>query len=331
MRSYLPITALVSCLIIGDVFAEKTNAPELIVAVGAGGAPEYEEQFNAWADRWQSLANQVDANLTLIGVDAVGDDTDLVQLKTAIESSAASDDTPLVIVLIGHGTHLQDVAKFNLRGPDVSADDMTNWLADVKRPVALIQCASSSAAFLKKLSGPNRVVVTATRSSAEQNFARFGDYFSAALTNRQADLDHDDAVSLLEAFLFASDRVTRFYQQESRLATEHSLLDDNGDGLGTPGKFFRGIHAVKAAKDKAPLDGRRSHQIILFQLPDHVALAAEKLAERDAIEAEIDQLRQRKSSLGEDAFYEEFEPLMIRLARLYQKGDDEEAPKPEAR
>ena len=32
----------------------------------------------------------------------------------------------------------------------------------------------------------------------------------------------------------ASRNVARFYEQQSRLATEHALLDDNGDGLGTP-------------------------------------------------------------------------------------------------
>jgi hypothetical protein len=34
--------------------------------------------------------------------------------------------------------------------------------------------------------------------------------------------------------------VAEFYEADGRLATEHALLDDNGDSLGTPADFFRG-------------------------------------------------------------------------------------------
>ena len=46
--------------------------------------------------------------------------------------------------------------------------------------------------------------------------------------------DHDDEVSVLEAFLSASAKVGEFYESESRIATEHAPIDDNGDGKGTP-------------------------------------------------------------------------------------------------
>ncbi len=46
-----------------------------------------------------------------------------------------------------------------------------------------------------------------------------------------ADLDKDGQVSLLEAFLIASRRTLEFYKVEGRIATEHALIDDNGDGL----------------------------------------------------------------------------------------------------
>ena len=41
----------------------------------------------------------------------------------------------------------------------------------------------------------------------------------------------------LEAFLFASRKTTEFYKAENRLATEHALIEDNGDGLGTPDRI----------------------------------------------------------------------------------------------
>ena len=81
--------------------------------------------------------------------------------------------------------------------------------------------------------------VTATRSGYQHNYARFGKFLAEALSNPKNDLDKDGQISLLESFLSASHRTTEFYKTEGRLATEHALLDDNGDGLGTPATWFR--------------------------------------------------------------------------------------------
>ena len=96
----------------------------------------------------------------------------------------------------------------------------------------------------------NRVVVTATRSGDEQNFARFGQYLAEAIADPRADLDKDGQVSLLEAFLTASSRVDEYYRTRSQLATEHALLDDNGDRLGTPADWFRGVRATEARQGR---------------------------------------------------------------------------------
>ena len=166
-------------------------------------------------------------------------------------------------MLIGHGTFDGHTAKFNLRGPDVTAEELAEWLKPLKRPLAVINCASASAPFINRLAGENRVVITATKSGDEQNFARFGQYISAAIADPAADLDKDGQVSLLEAYLTACRQVAEFYEQEARLATEHALLDDNGDGLGTPAAWFRGLRATQRAKDGAALDGTRAHQFHL--------------------------------------------------------------------
>ncbi len=155
------------------------------------------------------------------------------------------------LVLIGHGTFDGKTARFNLRGPDVSAGELAEWLKPFERPLAIINCASASGPFINSLSGPNRVIVTATKSGFEHNFARFGDYLSQAMADPKADLDKDKQTSLLEAFLLASAGAREFYASESRLATEHALLDDNGDALGTAADWFKGIRAVKSARDGA--------------------------------------------------------------------------------
>ena len=55
------------------------------------------------------------------------------------------------------------------------------------------------------------------------------------------------------------------YKTDGRLATEHPLLEDNGDGLGTPPDWFRGIRATKKSADGTLPDGLRAHQFHLVR------------------------------------------------------------------
>ena len=210
-------------------------------------------------------------------------------------------------------------AKFNLRGPDVTDLELSEWLAPYKRPVVIINCASASGPFINRLSGNNRVVVTATKSGYETNFARFGQYLAEAIADQHADLDKDGQVSLLEAFLTASSRVDEYYRTHSQLATEHALLDDNGDRLGTPANWFRGVRATQRAKDGAALDGTRAHQLHLIPSDRERGIPAEIRQQRDQLELSIAALRDQKDKLGEEEYYVRLEKLMVELARLYRE------------
>ena len=128
------------------------------------------------------------------------------------------------------------------------------------------------------------MIISATRSGNEQNFTRFGQHFAEAIADPQGDLDQDGQTSLLEAFLSASARVAEFYKTEGRLATEHALIDDNGDGLGTPADWFRGTRATKQPKDGRSLDGLRAHQFHLVRSAEEQRLSAEARARRDELE-----------------------------------------------
>jgi hypothetical protein len=158
------------------------------------------------------------------------------------------------------------------------------------------------------------------------NYARFGGYLAGAIADPAADLDKDGQTSLLEAFLIASRRTADFYATEGRLATEHALLDDNGDGLGTPADWFRGVRAVKRAKDGASPDGLRAHQFQLVRGGADAALSAAARARRDDLELSIARLRDLKGSLEEAEYLRRLEPLLLDLARLYEKSEEEKAP-----
>jgi hypothetical protein len=309
------------------------DAPRVILVAGAEGTSDFGEQFAQWTERWTKAAGQASAKITIVGggkeppaaADQPTTENDKDRLRTLLEAEAKTGALPLWLVLIGHGTSDGREAKFNLRGPDVSATELASWLKPFERPLAVINCTSSSGPFMNKLAGPGRIVITATRSGSELNYARFGDYFSASIADLAADLDKDGQTSLLEAYLAASHRTEEFYKQEARLATEHALLDDNGDGLGTPAAWFEGIRAVKRAKDGAALDGSRAHQLHLVQSAREQSMPAELRKRRDELELAVEALRDKKAAMNEGEYYSQLEPLLIELAELYEKAEAETA------
>ncbi|MDY3560764.1 hypothetical protein R5W23_002010 [Gemmata sp. JC673] len=321
MSVLVALTAVLIGLAPGD-------RPHVLVVVGAAGTPEYGAAFQKWADRWQTAAQKGSSEFVCIGQEPEGKESDRDKLQALLARLPRASAAPLWVVLIGHGTDDGREARFNLRGPDVTARELADWLGPVKRPVAVVNCTSASGSFVTHLSGPDRVVVTATRSGSESNYARFGEHIANAIGDPTADLDKDGQVSLLEAFLTASDRVREFYRSEGRLATEHALLDDNGDKLGSAADWFQGVRAVKRAKDGAPVDGTRAHQWHLIPSARERALPAEVRKRRDELELALAGLRDQKSRIGEDEYYARVEKLMVELARLYATASPAPVPKP---
>ena len=313
MKSFLLLTSML-------LVAGANQPPTVVVVVGAAGSPEYGRRFRDWADRWVLAAERAGSRRLRIGDGADGEQPDRKRLEQALADQTRETAVPLWLVLIGHGTFDGQLAKFNLRGPDVSATELAEWLKPLNRPVVVVNCASSSAPFVNRLSASNRIVITATKSGFELNYARFGDHLSAAIVDPGADLDKDGQTSLLEAFLLASARLAEFYEQESRLQTETALIDDNGDGRGTPAAWFRGIHATRQAQGTGALpDGSRAHQLHLISSPNERDMPTQLRSRRDQLELKIVQLRQTKGvALDENQYYAALEPVMVELAELYR-------------
>ena len=293
-------------------------APEratLIIATGAPGETSYGEAFALWAKNWKTSGDAAGAQQTLITAE---DKTARDSIRKALEAAPKDGSAPLWLVLLGHGSFDGREGKFNLPGDDLAVSDLVQWLKPIQRPVVVVCAFSASGAFLKPLTAPNRIVITATRSGAENNYARFGGYLAETIAAPSADLDKDGQTSLLEAWLAAGQRTAEFYKNDDRLATEHALLDDNGDGFGTPPDWFQGIRVVKKSSDQRSPDGLRAHQIHLVPSAVERALPAAKKTERDALEHELAQLRETKSSLPEEEYFAKLEALLLRLAQLYR-------------
>ena len=338
----LPAWAVVALALLASSGAWAAEHARVILVAGAPGLDEYGAQFAAWTTNWEQAARQANANYTAIGLapsnslpseplleastpspsntgqSSTNSVSDREQLHAALDKEPKETTDELWLVFLGHGTYDGKDAKFNLRGPDVTAAELADWLKPFHRPIAVIIGSSSSGPFLKLLSAPGRVIVTSTRSGFEQNYSRFGRFLSEAIANPQADLDKDGQVSLLEAFLYASRQVAEFYTVEGRLATEHALLDDNGDGLGTPADWFRGVRAVKKSVEHAAPDGLRAHQFHLIRGEADRNLTTEQRQRRDQLEFEIAALRDKKAQLGEDEYYRQLETTLLKLAEFYR-------------
>jgi len=192
---------------------------------------------------------------------------------------------------------------------------LSDWLKPLKQEVAIIHTTSSSGGFLKSLSGKSRIVITSTKSPDEVFYARFGEHFAEAIGGlAEADLDQDKQVSLLEAFRHASKAAATFYENEGRLATEHALIEDNGDGVGTRSEIF---DAATPLQTGTALDGDRASQLVLVLSDEEQKLTDAQRNTRDGLERELKSLKEQRAKLSDDVYYTKLEALMRKLGEVY--------------
>ena len=303
--------------------AEKQH---LILVIGAPGTDEYKETFKTWANRWQDAAKRAEAGYLVIG-DAELNSTDLEKFSTAFHEVISVETTePLWIVFIGHGTFDGRTASLNLNGPDVSAEKMAELILPAKRPIAFIACASCTSPFISVLSGPNRIIISATKDGNQIQYSRFGDAMSQAIGGLDADINRDGQTSLLEAWLFASRRTAEFYNTEGRLATEHALIDDNGDAKGTRADVYDGERLKIGIENADQLDGAHAARWNFIRSEEERKLSPEQRQTRDELEQRLDDLRQRKANVTEAEYLTELQSILVPIAELYESLDEEVSP-----
>lgn len=288
------------------VSAQSTH---LLIVVGLAGNPEHGELFTKWGTSLAGTASEklgvAKEQVTLLS-DASATKDGVVKALGALASAAGEEDT-VVIVLFGHGTYANKVAKFNLTGPDMTPQDFEPLLARLKsKRVVFVDTTSASGPFVEALSGPGRVIVAATRTGGEMFATLFGGPFVEAFSTEAADSDHDGKISILEAFDYAKTSVAASYQREGLLPTEHSILDDNGDKAGS-------IDPGRTAKD-----GSSAAVLAIGSLKRQALPADEKLralyAQRSTIERRIESLKLLKSGMDAAKYEAELEKLATELA-----------------
>jgi len=214
----------------------------------------------------------------------------------------------LVILLVGHGTVDDGLAKFNLMGPDLTSEEWGTLLADLPGRVIVVNTSGGSFPFLRDLASRGRIVVTATESTAQRYDTVFPEYLIAALRDPAADLDKNGRVSVWELFVRTSKSVGAHFERQGLLATERALLDDTGDGTG--------IEAAGTGEDGALARATYLERDVAEDAdPD----LTELLGRRRSLEEQAERLKQRKATMPIETWEREFEALMIDLARVSRR------------
>jgi hypothetical protein len=336
--TYAFTLSAISFVAIGIASAQEAPAPStasdqapaatVLIVVGAPGEEEYQKAFEEAAGQWKTASDAGKLACNTVGIDNAPQentkDRDAVLAQLEKWKTSSKDET-LWLVMIGHGTTSKQNSNFNLRGEDISLQQIASALKDIPARVVIAACFSTGGAWVPELAGPNRITIAATKSGAEYNYSRFARYFAESINDLSIDLDHDREVSLLEAFLSASRRTAKFYQDANRLASEHAILDDNGDGKGTTVDFYEGLQPKSKAAGNASIDGELAKKLAFVKNETSLQLTAEQLKQRDDLEVELEQLRKSKSSMSQDDYYAALEQVLLRLGRIYHPQSAEDA------
>jgi Peptidase C13 family len=295
----------------------------LLIVVGLAGDPEHGKTFHKWGTTMAEASERLGVpkerlvylvDQPLEGDKGVSGRATRDEIGKALDGFAkqAGPEDVVFIMLIGHGSFDGRESKFNLPGPDMAAADFNLVLKRLPtKQVVLVNATSASGPFIDGLSTPGRTIVTATRSGAEHFTTLFGGFFIDALTSEAADADKNKRVSVLEAFKFAKTEVARAYEREGLLATEHALLDDDGDKEGSPDPSNTG-------NDPKNKDGKVAAVLSLGVagddgLPSDPKLRALHVERRD-LERRVESLRLLKESMDAAKYSAELEKLATAIA-----------------
>lgn len=303
----LTLTVTIALLLTATLSAFAAARSHLIVVSGIGGEPAYSEKFAKWSKTMIEAAEsrmRITRDRIVYLAESAADGVDAVSHKSAIHAAidrvaaAAEAGDTVLLLLIGHGTARGDRFLFNLPGPDLSASELDAMLERHSgMRWIIVNGAPASGPFIHVLSGPNRVVITATSNAAERYHAVFPEHFIAAYAKPGADSDKNGRISVQEAFDFATREVERSYNEAATLQSEHAILDDS-DALARSSYLESDRTQYSDAIPEAEL--------------------AQLLADRARLEERITSLIAVKSRYDPRDYDERLETLLVQFALIHR-------------
>lgn len=286
-----------------------------VILAGLGGEPDYEQRFAGWAREAEKIMAASGGEVrvhTLHGPAATA-----ARIRGLFEKLAPQikPQDAFALLLIGHGTFDGYQYKFNLPGPDLTAAELAALVEKITAARQLVvNTTSASGASIELLRKPGRIVIAATKSGLEKNATVFARYWIEALRDPAADTDKNEVVSALEAFRYADQKTSKFYESQKRLATEHPLLEDTGAGPG-----------VRAPSPESG-SGRLAAAFAVVRFGRAQASAADParralLARKEELEQRIDLLKYQKAAMDAGEYRKQLTALLVELARLQEELD----------
>ncbi len=257
-------------------FSSSAAAEDHVLLIGGlGGEAKYSEEFlKSLGELRELLTKKHGYNAKRVRLLAeAGDDTrkiDAVSTLANIEkefgrlkAGMSSDDT-LLLIMIGHGQSDYRVPKFNLPGPDLSAQALGKMLADLPgQDQRLILAFGCSGHFTEFISGPLRIVLASGDGPRQIYHSVMPTCLVEALSSNEADFDMDGEITFYEIFDIISEKVEDHFKGMGALQTENPSLDDNGDGEVTT--LMEGMDAG---------DGENAKKTVLAPAPSKISLAS---------------------------------------------------------
>jgi len=287
-----------------------------LTVAGLGGERDYEQRFTQQAadlDRIFKAAGATAHVITLSGKEATRAHV-TAAFQSVADQAKAEDD--FVLILIGHGSFDGVEYKLNLPGPDISATS----LAQLCNPIAskrqlIVNTTSASGGSVAALAKKGRAVIAATKSGSEKNATVFARYWVESLQDARADADKSETISALEAFQYAATKTAAFYDSQKRLATEHAVFADTGNGGA----------AVRVAS-KTTGEGRLLASVSLVRFGAERAASTNPakrslLAKKEQLEARIDTLKYQRAAMSPQEYRQQMTESLVALAKVQEELD----------
>lgn len=216
------------------------------IQVQFGAEPTSEDPNVITTARGQATREEIAANVA--------------QMKEELQPEDA-----LWVIVMGHAHFDGRNAFLNLPGPDLRTDEFAKLFAGIScREQVFFMTCPLSGYFIKPFTAPFRIVITATEADLEFNETNcaiaLADVFSNPPYRGAFDVDQDGQLTIFDLYIVLVRRVIELYANEMAVVTEHSLLEDNGDGRGGEvqidylteeqgGRWKEGDRPVKPKKD----------------------------------------------------------------------------------
>ena len=312
IRSLILRTVIV-CASLWIAAANASAETYYVIVSGLGGEPDYEQRFSVEAkelDRVFKNSGSAVHSFVLTGQDSTA--VHLKESLTSVARSAKAEDD-FILILIGHGSFDGTTYKFNLPGPDVTAEEVAEMCNRIGAQRQLIVDASSaSGGAIPALRHPGRAIVTATKSGTEKNATVFARYWVEALQDPSADTDKSDSISAMEAFTYATKKTASFYDSQKRLATEHAVFTDVSNG--------------EPVREATGGQGALMSSLILLRIGNSKQAANDPakralLGRKEELEQKIDTLKYQKAAMDPADYKKQLTDMLLDLARVQQELD----------